>query len=75
MGDSWGAAAKESLKELAAAFPGRVWNGAGQYITGTTKDRLVLAADFCLCPSRFEPCGLVDIEFGWQVGLSEVCLG
>ena len=28
----------------------------------------MLAADFCLCPSRFEPCGLVDIEFGWQVG-------
>ena len=66
IGDSWGAAARERLKELAAAHPGHVWNGAGQYVSGAAKDRLVLAADFCLCPSRFEPCGLVDIEFGWQ---------
>ena len=69
IGDSWGAAARERLKELAAAHPGRVWNGAGQYVSGAAKDRLVLAADFCLCPSRFEPCGLVDIEFGWQARL------
>ena len=66
IGDTWGAAARERLKELAAAHPGRVWNGAGQYVSGAAKDCLVLAADFCLCPSRFEPCGLVDIEFGWQ---------
>ncbi|KAK9845225.1 hypothetical protein WJX81_000502 [Elliptochloris bilobata] len=69
IGDSWGAEARELLKEVAAAHPGRVWNGAGQYVSGAAKDRLVLAADFCLCPSRFEPCGLVDIEFGWQGAL------
>jgi len=23
-------------------------------------------ADFFFCPSRFEPCGLADIEFGWM---------
>ena len=66
VGDSWGAAAREALKALAAAHPGRVWSGAGHYVAGAAKDRLVLAADFCLVPSRFEPCGLVDIEFGWQ---------
>lgn len=26
------------------------------------------AADFCLIPSRFEPCGLVDVEMGWNGG-------
>jgi alpha-1,3-glucan synthase len=30
---------------------------------------LLAAADFCLVPSRFEPCGLVDIEFGWNGAL------
>ncbi len=73
IGDSWGAAARDALKELSAAHPGRVWSGAGLFITGAAKDRLVLAADFCLCPSRFEPCGLVDIEFGWQVRPASFC--
>jgi hypothetical protein len=73
IGDSWGASARDALKELSAVHPGRVWSGAGLFITGAAKDRLVLAADFCLCPSRFEPCGLVDIEFGWQVRPASFC--
>lgn len=38
----------------------------GKYFSGPEKDLLLAAADFCLVPSRFEPCGLVDIEFGWS---------
>ena len=33
------------------------------------KRLLMRAADFVLLPSRFEPCGLVDVEFGWQGAL------
>lgn len=36
------------------------------------REYLMRAADFVLVPSRFEPCGLVDIEFGWRGAL---CVG
>ena len=35
------------------------------YVAGEEKELLLQATDFCLLPSRFEPCGLVDVEFGW----------
>lgn len=43
---------------------------AERTIAGQEKHLLMAAADFCLVPSRFEPCGLVDIEFGWHGALS-----
>ncbi|PSC67013.1 alpha-1,3-glucan synthase Ags3, partial [Micractinium conductrix] len=64
IGDEYGEQAKHALEKVSADFPGRVWNGAGQYIMGADKEQLCMAADFFLCPSRFEPCGLADIEFG-----------
>jgi glycogen synthase len=74
VGDATGARAARLLAALAEAFPGRVHNLAGQYVRGAEKAELLLAADFFLCPSRFEPCGLADIEAGWlgalQVGHS-----
>lgn len=39
------------------------------YVAGDEKNMLLAATDFCLVPSRFEPCGLVDIEFGWNGAL------
>jgi len=39
------------------------------YVAGDEKHLLLTASDFCVIPSRFEPCGLVDIEFGWNGGL------
>ncbi|EFN56266.1 hypothetical protein CHLNCDRAFT_145120 [Chlorella variabilis] len=65
IGDEYGEQAKHMLEKVSQAFPGRVWNGAGLYAMGAEKEQLCMAADFFLCPSRFEPCGLADIEFGW----------
>jgi hypothetical protein len=39
------------------------------YVHGDEKNMLLSATDFCIIPSRFEPCGLVDIEFGWNGAL------
>jgi len=53
-------AAEAPFFELARRHPGRVWfhNAFNQPLS-----KLVLAGgDFCLIPSRFEPCGLVDFE-------------
>ncbi len=35
------------------------------YVSGPEKELLLQATDFCMLPSRFEPCGLVDVEFAW----------
>ena len=64
IGDWNGKGAADGLSKVAANFPGRMWNAAGKYIDGRLKEQLTLACDLFLCPSRFEPCGLTDIEFG-----------
>jgi hypothetical protein len=40
--------------------------------TGALVEAGVLTSCLCCCPvhCRFEPCGLVDIEFGWNGGLA-----
>eukprot|EP00889_Picochlorum_renovo_P004158 jgi/Picre1/31188/NNA_006542.t1 len=52
------------MAKLETEFPGRVANLVGQYVSGKEKEELILATDFFFCPSRFEPCGLADIEMG-----------
>lgn len=66
IGDSFGSKTAEMMKNIVHQFPGRVADLVGQYIAGDEKDELILACDFFLCPSRFEPCGLADIEMGWM---------
>jgi hypothetical protein len=44
IGDEWGLQAKQLLEPVAARFPGRVHNGAGEYIRGEPKDQLILGA-------------------------------
>lgn len=73
LGDGVGAQAQAKLAALADAYPGRVYAPReGHYVTGDEKAMILMGADFCLIPSRFEPCGLVDIEFGWEGAL---CVG
>lgn len=59
-GDSAGKATEAAFAVLASSYPGRV------YFNNTFNlplSKLILAGgDFCLIPSRFEPCGLVDYE-------------
>ena len=59
-GDAGGKATEGAFHHLAAAYPGRI------YFNKTFNlplSKLILAGgDFCLIPSRFEPCGLVDYE-------------
>ena len=59
-GDAGGKATESWLFQLAAEYPGRVYfNNA----FNLPLSKLILAGgDFCLIPSRFEPCGLVDYE-------------
>lgn len=66
IGDSYGTLSKNLMDGVTLKFPGRASNMIGQYIAGVEKDELIMAADFFLCPSRFEPCGLADIEMGWM---------
>jgi glycogen synthase len=58
--DALGRATEAAFAQLAARYPGRVsFNRA----FNQALSRLILAGgDFCLIPSRFEPCGLVDYE-------------
>ncbi|WIA30035.1 hypothetical protein OEZ86_000130 [Tetradesmus obliquus] len=63
-GDPIGSAAAK-LAALSRSFPGRMFCPLDRYVAGGEKELLLRATDFCLLPSRFEPCGFVDIEFGW----------
>jgi len=64
VGDPYGSYAKEKLEQL---------NRTGRYSNSLyvkadfmkVPAELKLACDFCLMPSRDEPFGYVDIEFGW----------
>ncbi|KAI8107086.1 hypothetical protein M9434_001731 [Picochlorum sp. BPE23] len=64
IGDSNGVQTEDMMAKLETEFPGRVANLVGQYVSGKEKEELILATDFFFCPSRFEPCGLADIEMG-----------
>ncbi len=59
-GDAGGQATEAAFFHLAATYPGRVYfNNA----FNLPLSKLILAGgNFCLIPSRFEPCGLVDYE-------------
>jgi glycogen synthase len=59
-GDPYGRRIEERFFDLMRRNPGRVWFGAS---FNPLLSKLILAGgDFCLVPSRFEPCGLVDYE-------------
>jgi glycogen synthase len=59
-GDSHGRRIEERFLDLMRRNPGRVWFSASFNLP---LSKLILAGgDFCLIPSRFEPCGLVDYE-------------
>jgi glycogen synthase len=64
-GDPVGGAAAQRLWELSAAYPDRMHCPVDHYVSGPEKELLLQATDFCMLPSRFEPCGLVDVEFAW----------
>jgi len=68
-GDPVGSAAAQRLFELSASYPERMYCPVDHYVAGPEKELLLQATDFCLLPSRFEPCGLVDVEFGWVSAL------
>jgi len=61
--DIFGKYTVEKLRQLKREFPGRL-GVQGGFIGGTIRDHLLQGADFVLFPSRFEPCGLVDLECG-----------
>lgn len=59
-GDAGGKASEANFFRLAALYPGRVYFNNSFNLP---LSKLILAGgDFCLIPSRFEPCGLVDYE-------------
>jgi len=64
VGDAFGSYAAEKFNSLTKThkFDGRLFVYAGFLIV---PKELKLACDFCLMPSRDEPFGYVDIEFGW----------
>jgi glycosyltransferase involved in cell wall biosynthesis len=58
--DLLGRATEAAFAQCAARYPGRVYFNRA---FNQALSRLILAGgDFCLIPSRFEPCGLVDYE-------------
>jgi glycogen synthase len=58
--DQVGQATEAAFAQYAARYPGRVYCNRA---FNQALSRLILAGgDFCLIPSRFEPCGLVDYE-------------
>jgi starch synthase len=58
--DQVGQATEAAFAQYAARYPGRVYFNRA---FNQALSRLILAGgDFCLIPSRFEPCGLVDYE-------------
>ena len=58
--DQVGRATETAFAQCAARYPGRVYFNRA---FNQALSRLILAGgDFCLIPSRFEPCGLVDYE-------------
>ena len=61
----------QDLKAVSRKFPDRV-HCEDRLVHAEEREYLMRAADFVLVPSRFEPCGLVDIEFGWRGAL---CVG
>jgi glycogen synthase len=59
-GDSAGKATEGAFAQLAHIYPSRVYFNNSFNLP---LSKLILAGgDFCLIPSRFEPCGLVDYE-------------
>jgi len=59
-GDGVGRETAAAFAQLAARYPERVWFN---HTFNQPLSKLILAGgDFCLVPSRFEPCGLVDYE-------------
>jgi glycogen synthase len=58
--DQVGQATEAAFAQYATRYPGRVYFNRA---FNQALSRLILAGgDFCLIPSRFEPCGLVDYE-------------
>jgi glycogen synthase len=58
--DQGGQVTEATFAQCAARYPGRVYFDRA---FNQALSRLILAGgDFCLIPSRFEPCGLVDYE-------------
>ncbi|MEW5957270.1 MAG: glycogen/starch synthase [Chloroflexota bacterium] len=59
-GDAGGKASEANFFRLSAIYPNRVYFNNSFNLP---LSKLILAGgDFCLIPSRFEPCGLVDYE-------------
>ena len=70
-GDSTGTRAFKQLQHMVSMYPDQVY-AAQRNITGKKRAALLIGADFCLIPSRSEPCPLVDLEFGWN---GAICIG
>lgn len=59
-GDPKGLADESEFMRLAAWYPDRVY--FNNSFKGALSKLILAGGDFCLIPSRFEPCGLVDYE-------------